>query len=233
MDRLEKLLSRRSYSPGSHYSRSRSSHSRSSRRPPTNNISHGNGVFSHRSKQSQSRFGESPGNHSVTLDNEDSDLECLGLIGAANKTTDEFSDPINSELAASWTLIATAGLSDQKKAEVAKTLTAPSNCQLIGAPKLNPELRAGINISDYSFNRDKQFASWQHIVAGSLSELGKAMSATIQLKKSKEISSIDLTGLLTQCSSASQLMLHLQHSISTLRRQLIASNLNNEVKKVA
>ncbi|CAG7822004.1 unnamed protein product, partial [Allacma fusca] len=26
---------------------------------------------------------------------------------------------------------------------------------------------------------------------------------------------------------------HLQHSISTLRRQLIASNLNNEVKKVA
>ncbi|CAG7826016.1 unnamed protein product, partial [Allacma fusca] len=41
---------------------------------------------------------------------EDSDLECLGLVGAAEDTSGECAESINFDLAASWNLIATAGL---------------------------------------------------------------------------------------------------------------------------
>ncbi|CAG7827763.1 unnamed protein product, partial [Allacma fusca] len=41
------------------------------------------------------------------------------------------------------------------------------------------------------------------------------------------------TGLISQCSSASQILLHLQHTISTTRRTLVASNLKSEIKTLA
>ncbi|CAG7717788.1 unnamed protein product, partial [Allacma fusca] len=78
----------------------------------------------------------------------DSDLECLALVGAAKDTSDEFAESIKSDLAASWNLIATAGLSEKKRTDIEKMRAPPSNCLLVGAPKLNPKLRAGINISD-------------------------------------------------------------------------------------
>ncbi|CAG7704264.1 unnamed protein product, partial [Allacma fusca] len=104
-----------------------------------------------------------------------------------------------------------------KIAEIDKLKAVPSNCALVQAPTLNPELKAGINLSDYVIKRDQQFVTWQTLVAGSLTEIGRAISAALQLKKRMQISTIDMTGLISQCSSASQILLHLQHTISTTR----------------
>ncbi|CAG7729749.1 unnamed protein product, partial [Allacma fusca] len=180
------------------------------------------------STQGDTRDGRSTGVHK-----DDSDLEVLGLFGVAKETTEMFSDPINQDLASKWNLFATCGISDSKKEELENLNHVPSNCNFIGAPKLNPELQAGINISEYVLTRDKQFVSWQTLIAGSLTQLGGAISAAMSLKKRKEISEIDLTGLMSQCGKASQMLLHLQHSISTTRRSLVAGNLKPEVKRVA
>ncbi|CAG7726178.1 unnamed protein product [Allacma fusca] len=142
----------------------------------------------------------------IDVSSGEDDIEILGLQEAAKVEKTKFADPINDELAKNWNVIATAGLSEQHRSELEKLMFIPSNTILIGAPELNPELKAGINISDYVFNRDVQFAAWQKIIGGALSELGRR---------------------------ASQMLLHLQHSVSATRRQLIVSNLKPEVKKVA
>ncbi|CAG7818109.1 unnamed protein product [Allacma fusca] len=49
-----------------------------------------------------------------------------------------------------------------------KIRALPSNCLLVGAPKLTPELRAGINISNQVFNQVQHCSSWQSIIAGGL-----------------------------------------------------------------
>ncbi|CAG7820540.1 unnamed protein product [Allacma fusca] len=169
----------------------------------------------------------------IDVSSGEDDIEILGLQEAAKVEKTKFADPINDELAKNWNVIATAGLSEQRRSELEKLMFIPSNTILIGAPELNPELKAGINISDYVFNRDVQFAAWQKIIGGALSELGRSITGALYIKKQREISHLDISGFISQCSRASQMLLHLQHSVSATRRQLIVSNLKPEVKKVA
>ncbi|CAG7717175.1 unnamed protein product [Allacma fusca] len=220
LENIQRLLSRRDRSSDSRRSRSRSpftvkrSHSLSDRK------------FSPTTTLGPPRDGT--GKLAEVFDVEE-DLECLGLAGSVKEQCAQFTDPINPDLASNWNLIATSGLSEAKIAEIDKLKAVPSNCALVQAPTLNLELKAGINLSDYFIKRDQQFVAWQTLVAGSLTEIGRAISAALQLKKRMQISTIDMTGLNSQCSSTRQILLHLQHTISTTRRTLVASNLKSDV----
>ncbi|CAG7731703.1 unnamed protein product, partial [Allacma fusca] len=133
-----------------------------------------------------SRFNRGPilnENH-ITLDNvrvdaeddvllveveTDDDAHVLGLAGSVKESPSVFSEPINSELAKNWNLIATGGVHDSKRVEIESSMSVPSNCTRISPPKLNPELQTGI-ISEFVNSRDRKFSTWQQLIVTALTE---------------------------------------------------------------
>lgn len=110
----------------------------------------------------------------VSSDQAPIDPELLKALGEFTDESVEWGTDINDYLAKRWHIILKEGLKKEDREEFTKKNLVPSNCKLIQAPKLNPEIAA--MLSDSSRNRDTRLAHKQSQLGCALTILGKVIS---------------------------------------------------------
>lgn len=155
------------------------------------------------------------------------DTDTLEILGDDPLMQIKYGKDIRSELASRLQHVAQKGLSK----EIRKTLIAkyplPANSLYIGAPKINPEIKAAL--ADIAIKRDKGIEAKQIQMASAVSCLGEIISSHLNskekdnelLKKKKKKKLMDVTRLLCD----------IQHNDSTTRKHFILSSLKKDMKE--
>lgn len=81
------------------------------------------------------------------------DAEILEILGVDPTLTKKFGNEVQKDVAVRFEHVATAGLSKDDRKEILDKYLVPSNCKLIAAPALNPEVKAAL--SEMVIKRDK------------------------------------------------------------------------------
>lgn len=152
----------------------------------------------------------------VTLDK--NILELLGETPSKNKT---YSAPIQAELAVRWEHIATSGLSKDIKKELLEKYFLPENCLKIGAPKLNPEIKAAL--SDTLVKKDSAIESKQNQRAIAISCISQALTMIFASdQKDADVIKYLIDGTRLLCDS--------QYIESMSRRSFVSSSIKKDIK---
>lgn len=148
--------------------------------------------------------------------------EILSILGDDNTPTKLVGDPIHATLACRWTNILTSGLDGNTRDALSNKYLPPENCKHLTPPKLNPEVK--VAISDSVSRRDARLSGLQQQLGASLSAIGVAL--TDMLKEEGR----DNKKYIQSLSDAGRLLSNIFHSESLSRRDLIAINLNKELR---
>lgn len=149
---------------------------------------------------------------------DDNILEMLGENPSKNK---KFGPPIQAELAVRWEHIATTGLSKDIKKELLEKYFLPENCIKIGAPSLNPEVKAAL--SDTLVRKDKVIETKQNQQAISISCISQALTKIFASEtKDAEIIKLLIDGVRLLCDY--------QHTETMSRRSFVTSTIKKDIK---
>lgn len=150
--------------------------------------------------------------------------DILSILGEEGTTKSTFAKPIQADVASRWDSILTRGLDEETKDVLINKYLPPENCQGINPPIINPEVK--IAISESVIRRYTRLMQTQQQIASSLSAIGLAL--TTMLDKEEGEKNRDYIELL---SNAGRLLANVHFSESKSRRELIALNLNKELKE--
>lgn len=117
----------------------------------------------------------------------------------------------------------TGGLDEETKKGLIEKYLPPENCPLIKPPIINPEVK--IAISESIIRRYERLSQVQHQIAAGLSAIDLSLTRMLD-KQEVEGNKEDIQLL----SDAGRLLANVHHSESRSRRELIALNLNKELK---
>ncbi|XP_063825272.1 uncharacterized protein LOC135074820 [Ostrinia nubilalis] len=152
----------------------------------------------------------------IVLD--ESILELLGETPSKNKT---YGPAIQAELAVRWEHIATTGLSKDMKKDLLEKHHLPENCLKIGAPSLNPEVKAAL--SDNLVKKDKVIESKQNQQATAISCISQALTKIFASQtKDAEVIKLLIDGIRLLCDS--------QYVESMARRSFVTSTIKKDIK---
>lgn len=147
--------------------------------------------------------------------------EILSILGDDNPKDKPFSDPLQGDVASRWTHILATGLDEETRNKIINKYVTPENCPLMNPPNVNPEVK--VAVPESVLKRDARLAQLQQQVGASLSAVGLALTNMLKENESnKEYIQI--------LSDAGRLLANIHHSESMSRRDLIAINLNKEIK---
>lgn len=150
------------------------------------------------------------------------DSETLQVLGDDPTATVAYGKEVHKELVNRFEHITTSGLTKETRKELCDKYLVPSNCTRIGAPKLNPEIKAALNES--LVKRDKIIEAKQKQIAAAVACL--AQIATEQLSN-KNINH----DLLRKIMDAGCLICDVQHTESTTRKNFAAFSLKKDMKE--
>ncbi|KAL0893424.1 hypothetical protein ABMA27_015009 [Loxostege sticticalis] len=177
-----------------------------------------------RKRKRSSSLSSVDSNQAVSLQEEpaipldDNILEMLGENPSKNK---KFGPPIQAELAVRWEHIATTGLSKDIKKELLEKYFLPENCIKIGAPSLNPEVKAAL--SDTLVKKDKVIQTKQNQQAISISCISQALTKIFASEtKDAEIIKLLIDGVRLLCDY--------QHTETMSRRSFVTSTIKKDIK---
>lgn len=117
-----------------------------------------------------------------------------------------------------------SGLDEEACKQLGNKYPTPENCKLIKPPSINQEVRMAL--SESVLRRDARLASLQQQVAASLSAIGLALTHMLKETGGGNKTHIELL------SDAGRLLANVHYSESVSRRELIALNLNKDLKEV-
>lgn len=160
-----------------------------------------------------------PNDHTVDLD---LDTDILEILGDDPTSSKDYGNEIQKDLAIRLEHSATMGLPIDTKKDLKNKYLVPSNCKLIDAPQLNPEIKAAV--SEVVLKRDKAIAHKQKQMATAISSLGEAISSLITSKDKNST-------LLRLLMDASRLLCDCQNSDSLTRRNYILCALKKDMKE--
>lgn len=145
------------------------------------------------------------------------------MLGARSSSSRDVQELIVEYVANVWSDILGAGLFNELRSELTAKYPIPANCGLASAPKLNEEI--AIVAAPPAKTRDARLETNQTHIGAILSALSRSLTLII----GKEVSS-DLKPLIEAVSDAGRLLADLHHEESLSRRQIIALDLNRELK---
>lgn len=148
--------------------------------------------------------------------------EILSILGDDNTVRKLVGDPIHPTVASHWAKILTSGLDQDSRDELTTKYLTPENCTYLNPPSVNPEVK--VAISESVSRRDARLSQLQQQLGASLSAIGVAL--TDMLKEEGR----DNRNYMQLLSDAGRLLSNIFHSESLSRRDLIAINLNKELK---
>lgn len=144
------------------------------------------------------------------------------LLGDAPKTETPRGPPIHKDIASRWHEILANGLAKDSKEGILKTYNAPSNCDLLLTPSLNPEVKAAL--PDPLGKRDS-------ILFNKQKQLGVALSSLATL--TNMIINNDLESrqkLLKPLSDACRILCDSHYLETKTRRNFIITSINQKMK---
>lgn len=148
--------------------------------------------------------------------------ELMEILGTDPASAKIYGEEIQKDLSIRLNHIATSGLSKEHRKELKDKYLIPSNCKLIKAPTLNPEIKA--SLIESQAKRDKGIESKQEMMACALSSL----SAAITMLLSSENRNPELLKLLMDTART---LGNMQYKDSLSRRYFILSTVKKELKE--
>ncbi|KAJ8977521.1 hypothetical protein NQ317_003028 [Molorchus minor] len=150
---------------------------------------------------------ETPTNEALDVQRLQEDI--LTILGSDQESKKSFSDPIQIDVARRWSHILTSGLDDTvQKALLEKYL---------------PQRTVKIAVADSVIRRDTRLVALQQQVAASMSALGMVVTTLLSDPEANR-------DHIQQLSDAGRLLANIHHLESVSRRELIALNLNKNLK---
>lgn len=148
--------------------------------------------------------------------------DILTILGEDDKEVKSLSDPIQPELAARWIKILQSGLSEESRKELIKKYLPPENCTELIPPKINLAVKKAV--PENTIRRDARLSQLQ-------CQIGAASSAvagliTDMLKEREEVNRKYIEHL----NDIGRLLCDIHHSESISRRELLALNINKDLK---
>ncbi|KAL0880164.1 hypothetical protein ABMA27_002635 [Loxostege sticticalis] len=156
-----------------------------------------------------------PPTDGTTVQEPELDPELLSALGTSTSDTPDFGDPIHGNLAVLWPPLLKKGLPKEEKNKLLKENLIPSNCQLLQAPTLNPEIAAAV--SEIVRGRDKKLLGFQQSLGQGISAVNRAMDTLLR--------SDDKVKALKYLSDSCRLLTDLHHSFTKDRVKLVVPSL--------
>ncbi|XP_031344366.1 uncharacterized protein LOC116171583 isoform X2 [Photinus pyralis] len=146
----------------------------------------------------------------------------LTLLGEDDILEKGFSDSIHPDLASRWTRLLKLGLSEDIKTNLIKKYLPPKNCPDLLPPKINPEVK--VAVQDGTFRRDIRLSQLQSQLSAAISGVGCVVTNLIKEGSGEHISYIEVL------NDVGRLLSDIYHTESISRRDLIALNLNKDLR---
>ncbi|XP_061713654.1 uncharacterized protein LOC133522352 [Cydia pomonella] len=150
------------------------------------------------------------------------DDEILSLLGDAPKSDHPFGPPMHKDIANRWQEILLKGLDKETKEKLLKQYVIPKNCDMLLAPKLNPEAKAAL--SDGSVKRDFCIMQKQNQVGVALAALASLTELIISGENNKQ-------KLLKPLSDACRILCDSHHSETATRRHFVLTATDAALKE--
>ncbi|XP_073951824.1 uncharacterized protein [Choristoneura fumiferana] len=151
----------------------------------------------------------------------DLDDDVLKILGDEPSSAMKYGEDIRTEIATRLAHVATEGIPKETRRDIIAKYLVPANCVHIGAPKLNPEIKAAI--SENFIKRDKGIESKQKEMASAISCLGEIITSQLNLKEKNN-------DLLQKLIDLSRILCDLQYADSVTRRNFILFTLKKDLK---
>lgn len=150
------------------------------------------------------------------------DTEIMEILGADPTNSVKYGAEIRPELASRMQHWATEGLCKDSRKELLEKYILPSNCQQIGAPTINVEIKAAIPTN--ILNRDRGIELKQKQMASAISCLTEVINSHIS---SKDTNNSDLQKLM----DVVRLLCDIQHADSVTRRNFMLFALKKDISQ--
>jgi hypothetical protein len=150
------------------------------------------------------------------------DEDILQVLGDAPKAEAPLGPPIHKDVASRWQNILAKGLSKEVKENLTKEYLVPSNCDLLLAPALNPEVK--VALPDPLVKRDSSLLYKQKQLGIALSALASVTEMVLSNETSKQ-------KLLKPLSDACRIICDSHFTESRTRRGFIISSINAKLKQ--
>lgn len=155
--------------------------------------------------------------HEVEL--EESFRKVIGERMVVDKT---LAAAIHRDVAVRWEEIVKMGLPKQELDNTLKKYPPPINLTQIEPPRLNPEVKAALDINH--IKRDQRIVEKQVKIGAALSALGKSVSITLKTNSEDSVAQFEAT------NNAARLVADLQREETEIRRSLIIKNIQLSLK---
>lgn len=140
------------------------------------------------------------------------DEDILEILGDDPISAVKRGPETRKEIASRFQHIATEGLSRECRKELTNKYPLPANCLHVGAPSINPEIRAALNES--TLKRDKGIESKQKELASAISCLTELISLHLTSKEKNNT-------VLQKLMDVGRILCDIQHGDSVTRRNFI------------
>lgn len=169
-------------------------------------------VNRHSSLESNSPVRDSsPLNNNIDTEVQPLDAATLQLLGVPIDQSSS-GENLHQDLEKVWSSILSGGLLPDVRAELLGKYPTPDNCRVLGAPKLNEEVQAIVEMN--TKNRDDRLALWQLQIGTGLAAIGKAINILLPMEPRQE-------QLIELLSDAGRLFADVHHEETGNRRRLI------------
>lgn len=150
------------------------------------------------------------------------DEDILLLLGDAPKAETPMGPSIHKDVARRWQDILAKGLSKEVKENLLKDYLVPSNCDLLLAAALNPEVKAAL--PEPLVKRDSSLAHKQKQIGIAVSALATVMEMVISNETSKQ-------KILKPLSDACRILCDSHYLDTKTRRGFVISSINTKLKE--
>lgn len=150
------------------------------------------------------------------------DAEILQILGEDPTKPSVFGKQIQNDVAVRFEHIATTGLTKEDRKNLTDKYLVPENCKLVGAPALNPEIKAAL--SEMVVKRDKVIETKQSIMAAAISSLGQAITVLLSSNEKN-------TDLLRLLMDTGRTLSDCQHNDTVTRRNFVLYAVKKDMKE--
>lgn len=150
------------------------------------------------------------------------DTDILEILGVDPTKSEKFGKDLQKDVAVRFEHTATIGLSKEERKEMTTKYFIPKNCKLVGAPALNPEIKAAL--SETVVKRDAVIEQKQKLMASAISSLGEAITLVLSSKDKN-------TELLRLLMDTGRTICDCQYHETNVRRNFITFAVKKDMKE--
>ncbi|XP_049869649.1 uncharacterized protein LOC126369341 [Pectinophora gossypiella] len=148
--------------------------------------------------------------------------EILAILGDDLSVVKEYGNDIQADLALRLKHLLTQGMPKEIRKELHDRYLPPGNCNCVGAPELNLEVKAAI--PDVIYKRDRSIQAKQKQVGCAISCISEALTILLS-RENKD------TQIIKLLMDGSRLLCDCQHADSVTRRNFVLNNIKKDIRE--